>query len=162
MSTLITVKDMGAELSKRGITLGVAESCTGGLLSSIITEAPGSSAYYRGAVVSYANEVKIKVLKVSAGTIKKFGAVSAETAREMAEGARKALSSKAALSITGIAGPGGGTALKPLGTVFIALSFLSRETVAREFHFKGSRSEIREQSAEAALDLLMHTIKEIS
>ncbi len=159
MNTLRAAKDLGEALTKKGLTLALAESCTGGLLSSHITSAAGASRYYRGAVVSYSNEVKIEVLKVSADTLREFGAVSANTAAEMAEGVRKALFSTVSLSITGIAGPGGGTADKPLGTVFIALSVMDEKTVTEEFHFKGSRDEIRRQSVEAAMRLLIDAIK---
>lgn len=158
MTALAKAEEIGVEFTKMGLTLSVAESCTGGLLSSILTSVPGSSAYFLGGVVSYSNEVKIKVLDVCGKTIEKFGAVSAATACEMADGVRKALSSTASLSITGVAGPGGGTAEKPVGTVFIALSFMERETGVREFFFKGSRDEIRMQSVNAALEILTEAL----
>lgn len=158
MSALSTAEEIGVRLTRMGLTLSVAESCTGGLLSSIITARPGCSAYYLGGVVSYSNEVKIKVLNVARETIEEFGAVSAETASEMAEGARRALTTTASLSITGIAGPTGGTAAKPLGTVFIGLSFMEQETIVKEFLFEGSRDEVRRQSVNAALGLLLEAI----
>jgi len=153
--------ETGQMLRDRGLSLSVAESCTGGLLSKLITDAPGSSDYFQGGVISYSNEVKIRLLGVSPETLKKFGAVSSNTAREMADGVRKALSTDIALAVTGIAGPGGGTPHKPVGLVFIALSRAGADCKAREFHFKGPRQEIRRQAAQEALALLMETMKEM-
>ena len=111
---------IGGALLEKGLKLALAESCTGGLLSSVITGTPGSSEYFQGSVVAYANEVKVSELGVKAATLKKHGAVSKETAREMAQGVRKAFHAGISASITGIAGPGGATARKPVGLVFIA------------------------------------------
>ncbi len=112
---------IGDLLIKHNLTLSVAESCTAGLLSKVITDVPGSSRYYVGGIVAYSNDVKKNILKVSDKTLENFGAVSSQTAREMAEGAQKKLQSDITLSVTGIAGPDGGTEKKPVGTVFICL-----------------------------------------
>jgi len=151
--------DTGKTLRDRDLSLSVAESCTGGLLSKLITDAPGCSAYFQGGVISYHNEVKIKILGVSPETLKKFGAVSSNTALEMADGVRRALSTDIALAVTGIAGPESDNSKKPVGLVFIALSRAGGESLVREFLFKGPRSEVRRQSANAALALLMETIE---
>ncbi len=161
MNTNSTAMETGSRLRDMGLTISIAESCTGGLLSKLITDVPGSSAYYHGGVVSYSNDVKIRLLGVRSETLDKFGAVSGATAREMAEGLRRALATDLSLAVTGIAGPGGGTSEKPVGTVFIALSYKGRDTLVKEFHFKGARQEIRTQSAEAALRLLLDTVKNI-
>jgi len=145
----------GSRLLESGLTLSTAESCTGGLVSKLLTDVPGSSAYYMGGIISYSNESKIKLLGVRKDTLKDFGAVSSETALEMADGVRKALSTDLSLAVTGIAGPGGGSEEKPLGTVFIACAKEGRDTLSMGFHFKGTRAEIRAQSAEAALELLL-------
>ncbi len=144
---------IGEALRKKRLFLGVAESCTGGLLSSIITDVAGSSIYFKGGIVAYDNAVKRSILGVKASTLSSFGAVSRETAREMALGARKTLKADISAAITGIAGPGGGTARKPAGLVFIAISKGKRST-ARKFLFKGSRQSIKRQSAEAALKMI--------
>jgi len=145
----------GSRLLESGLTLSTAESCTGGLVSKLLTDIPGSSAYYMGGIISYSNESKIKLLGVRKDTLKDFGAVSSETALEMADGVRKALSTDLSLAVTGIAGPGGGSDEKPVGTVFIACAKEGRDTLSMGFHFKGTRAEIRAQSAEAALELLL-------
>jgi len=108
-------------LLAKTLTLGLAESCTGGLLAAAITDIPGSSGYFNGSIVAYRNKVKKKVLKVTTPCLRKFGAVSAETAAAMARGARKATTARIGLSITGIAGPDGGTKDKPVGLVYIGL-----------------------------------------
>jgi len=145
----------GSSLLESGLTLSTAESCTGGLISKLLTDVPGSSAYYMGGVISYSNEAKIKLLGVREDTLKNFGAVSSETAVEMAEGVRKALSTECSLAVTGIAGPGGGSDKKPVGTVFIACARDGLDTLSEGFLFKGTRAEIRAQSAEAAMELLL-------
>jgi PncC family amidohydrolase len=136
-----------------GMTISVAESCTGGLLGAHLTLQPGSSAYFLGGVVAYSNSVKREVLEVLPQLIEEHGAVSAEVALALANGAHKVIGSDLAISITGIAGPDGGTDEKPVGTTY--LGFAAPDTsIARSFHFKGSRVEIREQAVEAALELL--------
>lgn len=128
------------------LTVGFAESCTGGLLSSYFTELAGVSDVFTGSVISYDNKVKQKFLNVSAETLKANGAVSFQTAQEMAEGALKALEVSVAVSITGIAGPSGGSPAKPVGTVFIAVAGLKSETQSFEHHFNGDRKSVQLQS----------------
>lgn len=133
-------------------TLSLAESCTGGLLSSIITDIPGSSKFFKGAVVSYADEVKNKVLRVSPPILKKQGAVSMPCVGQMAQGVRRLLKTDFSIAISGIAGPSGGTKIKPIGLTFIALSS-KNQTRGFKFIFKGSRLSIKKQAAEKALQL---------
>ncbi|WKZ33918.1 MAG: CinA family protein [Thermodesulfobacteriota bacterium] len=144
---------IGEALRKKGLKLAIAESCTGGLLSSMITDIPGSSDYFEGAVIAYANPVKARMLKVKSRTLASYGAVSRETAGEMAQGARKAFKADISAAVTGIAGPGGGTPKKPVGLVYIAVSKGNRMMV-RRFLFRGGRKAVKRQSAEAALGML--------
>ncbi len=145
--------EIGSLLHAGGLTLAVAESCTGGLLGHRITEVPGSSDYFLGGIISYSNEAKENLLGVQHETLLRHGAVSEETAREMAQGARQALGSDLALSVTGIAGPGGGTSEKPVGLAYIALAHAGGEIVERHV-WPGDRSHNKIHSAEAALTLL--------
>jgi nicotinamide-nucleotide amidase len=137
----------------RGITVGVAESCTGGLLGARLTAVPGSSDVVQGGVIAYAYEVKTSMLGVPAAMLEAHGAVSEPVARAMASGARASVGVDAALAITGIAGPGGGTEAKPVGTVWIALD-LRGVVEARRYMMVGDRAEIRQRSAQAALEML--------
>lgn len=146
-------------LAQRGITLALAESCTGGLVAKRITDPPGASAVLVGAVVAYANEIKESILGVKRATLIEFGAVSAETAREMVIGVRRCIGADAALSITGIAGPGGGTPEKPVGTVWIGAALGDRITT-RRYIFPGGREEIRERAAQAALAMLWRMLQD--
>jgi nicotinamide-nucleotide amidase len=146
-------KVVGYLLSMGESTLSVAESCTGGRLGYRMTRVPGSSEYFRGGVIAYSNELKTRLLGVKAGTLKKHGAVSAETALEMAHGVRAKCATDFGLSITGVAGPGGGTEEKPVGTVFIAVSGAGGDRV-RELRLPGGRGSIRRAAVQAALDLL--------
>lgn len=141
------------ELKNKKKTLAVAESCTGGLISHKITNVPGSSEYFLGGIIAYSNGVKIKVLGVPRETIKKYGAVSCQTALSMAEGIRRLLKSDIAASVTGIAGPQGGSKKKPKGIVYIALVDVKREKVYKKL-FKGSRQSIKNQAANAVLQAL--------
>jgi len=145
--------DVGQLLGLCGLTLSLAESCTGGILSHTITEVPGSSGYYRGCIVAYHDQVKEQVLGVKRDTLRVCGAVSEQTAREMAEGARRVLVADLGLSTTGIAGPGGGTPEKPVGLVFIALA-TPTGTWCEQHVWGGGRSDNKVSSAAAALDLL--------
>lgn len=145
-------------LLRRGWTLALAESCTGGLVGYRVTSVAGSSRYFRGGVVAYDDDVKARVLDVRPTTLRRHGAVSAETAVEMARGARKALGAKAGLAVTGIAGPGGGTAAKPVGLVYAAAS-AGRRSVWRESRFRGCRDRVRRAAAEMALELLLSLIE---
>ncbi len=130
-------------LRDKKLTVGFAESCTGGLLSSLFTEQSGVSDVFLGSVISYDNKVKQNFLKVSAESLKTDGAVSSVVAKQMAEGAQKALEVSVAAAITGIAGPSGGTDKKPVGTVFISIAGLQSETKVFEHHFDGDRKQIQ-------------------
>jgi len=144
---------VGLKLSLGGYTLAVAESCTGGLLSQRLTDVPGSSKYFIEGVVTYANEAKTRALGVEPMLLLEHGAVSAPVAEAMAEGIRKRAGTDFGLSITGIAGPDGGTEEKPVGTVFIALAN-DVKTEHRKLHLPGDRHLIRWRASQAALDLL--------
>ncbi len=145
---------VGNLLRARGATLATAESCTGGLLGSLITDVAGSSDYYVGGILAYSNAVKQAVLGVEPETLAAHGAVSEQTAREMADGARRVLQTDFALSATGIAGPGGGTPDKPVGLVWIGLA-TPTGTRAVRFVWQGDRQTNKRLSAEAALELLL-------
>lgn len=132
-------------------TIALAESCTGGLVSSCLTDVAGASAYLLGSVVSYSNEVKEKELGVSADTLATYGAVSEPTARQMAEGIRNRIGTDLGVGITGIAGPSGGTEDKPVGTVYIAVSG-EQGTIVKLYHFSGSRTTIKRLVKQAALN----------
>ncbi|HEX6599475.1 MAG TPA: competence/damage-inducible protein A [Gemmatimonadaceae bacterium] len=141
----------------RGVTIGMAESCTGGMLGERLTAIPGSSDVVRGGVIAYANDVKRALLGVDASVLEAHGAVSEPVARAMATGARKLLGVDAALAITGIAGPGGGTTEKPVGTVWIALD-LGGNVESVLLRLWGDRTEIRQRSAQGALNLLRRAL----
>jgi len=145
-------------LARRGETLAVAESCTGGMLGSAITDVPGSSRVFLGGVIAYSNAVKATQLGVDETILREKGAVSAETARAMAEGVRERLASTWALAVTGIAGPGGGTPEKPVGTVYVGLSGPGAARCER-LHLPGDRRQNRQWSVAAALDLLRRELK---
>jgi len=147
------VTRIGQLLVTKGWTLAVAESCTGGLIGHRITEVPGSSDYFLGAVVAYAYEAKVRLLGVSWDTLKRYGAVSRPAVLEMAAGARRTLEADIAVSVSGIAGPGGGLPDKPVGTVWVGLSAPNGEW-ARVFHFEGNRQQNKAAAAEAALQML--------
>lgn len=150
---------LGKELLSRQQTIAFAESCTGGLVSSMMTDVPGSSEYLKGSVISYTDGIKNQVLHVSKTTLAKKGAVSEETAIEMARGAREVISSDMAVSITGLAGPGGGTRKKPVGLVYIAVADASGVS-CRKFNFAGSRTQIKFRAAMAALGFALERLKE--
>ena len=150
---------VGEALRRAGLTLAVAESCTGGLLSRRITDVPGSSRYFLLGAVTYSNEAKQRLLGVSAATLAARGAVSRETAQEMAAGARAAVGADIGLSVTGIAGPGGGTPDKPVGTVHIALVGPRGERHGAH-QFSGGRADVRQRSAQTALTELFQYLQE--
>ena len=137
-------------LRQKGLTLGVVESATGGLVSHLITNAPGSSDYYKGSVTAYSNEVKIKVVGVKEDTINKYGAVSHQVVEEMAKGGREILAVDICLADTGIAGPSGATREKPVGLFYIGLSHQT-ETSSQRHHFQGNRGLNKRQATETAL-----------
>jgi nicotinamide-nucleotide amidase len=144
---------VGLRLAVGGFTLAVAESCTGGLISQRLTEVPGSSVYFMEGVVTYSNEAKTRALGVDSELIREHGAVSAEVAEAMAEGVRQRAGTDFGLSVTGIAGPGGGSEEKPVGLVYIALSD-DAHTEHRKLQLPGDRHLIRWRASQAALDLL--------
>lgn len=140
-------------LKDHGLTITCAESCTGGLLSGRIINVPGVSDVYKAGFVTYSNKAKHKLLGVRNSTLKKYGAVSPQTAWEMAAGASRVTKSDVALAVTGIAGPDGGTPKKPVGLVYISCSVKSKVTV-KKYRFSGDRRQIRESTVTAALKLL--------
>ncbi len=149
-------------LAERGApTLATAESCTGGSVAGRITSIGGSSAYFLGGVVSYSNDVKQQVLRVSRAVLEERGAVSAECARAMATGARSVIGSDIAVSTTGIAGPSGGTRRKPVGLVYIGIA-TPTWLEAFEFHFEGDRAQVIEQAVQQALALLLEAVSRMT
>jgi len=144
---------VGRRLRSAGLTVGTAESCTGGLVAQCLTAVPGSSAWFRGAIVAYANDVKERLLDVPASLLAAHGAVSEPVARAMAEGARRRLGTDIVLATTGVAGPDGGTPEKPVGLVWWALAD-AKGTLSRSRRFPGDRGLIRRWTAQFALDLL--------
>ncbi len=146
-------EEVGELFRQKGLTLGVVESATGGLISHRITNVPGSSDYYKGSVTAYSNEVKIKVIGVKEGTINQYGAVSYQVAEEMAQGGRKALAVDICLADTGIAGPTGATPVKLVGLFYIGLSHQGG-TFSRKHNFSGNREQNKHRAAEAALSCL--------
>jgi PncC family amidohydrolase len=145
---------LGTSLRQRGLKLAVAESCSGGLLADHITDVPGSSDYFIGGVVAYAYEAKVALLHVTWDTLRQTGAVSRETVIEMARGVRTALGAGLSVSVSGIAGPGGGLPDKPVGTTWIGLSATDGDW-ARKFVWNGDRRANKISSAEAALQFLL-------
>ncbi len=145
---------VGSLLRSSGLTLALAESCTGGILSGRITDVTGSSDYFLGAAVTYANSAKLEALGVSPETMEKHGAVSEAAAREMAAGARRLFGASVALSVTGIAGPGGGTAEKPVGTVHLALDAADGVVLTKRIQAPGDRALVRRWTTNVALALL--------
>lgn len=150
---------IGQALLQRGWTLATAESCTAGLVSHHITNVPGSSEYFVGGIVAYSNAAKANLLGVHQSTLDSQGAVSRETALEMARGVRRALEADVGVSVTGIAGPGGGTPEKPVGLTWVAVSSLIGERVGRHI-WKGDRAANKARSAEAAMALLLELLQE--
>ena len=150
---------IGHLLRKRELKLALAESCTGGLIGNRITDVPGSSEYFLGGIVAYAYEAKVALLGVSWDTLNTKGAVSQETVLEMARGTRRILNTDIAVSVTGIAGPGGGTPEKPVGTVWIGLVAKEGEWT-RLFQFSGIREQNKISSANAALQMLLDFLQD--
>ncbi len=144
-------------LKKKHQTVSVAESCSGGLLGHQLTNLPGSSKYFYGGVIVYSNAAKVKTLGVSADIIKKQGAVSAPVAQKMAEAVRKLFKTDFGISITGIAGPSGGTKDKPIGLTFIAVA-KQKKILCRQFRFKGTRLNIKTLAVHSALRFLLEMI----
>ncbi len=143
---------VGDLLRERGLTIATAESCTGGLIASRLTDVPGSSDYYVGGTVTYSNEEKVRSLGVPEALIEKRGAVSEQVARAMAEGCRRTTGADLAVAATGIAGPTGGTETKPVGLVYLALA-AAAGTFGQEQRFHGSRTDVKWRTSQAALDM---------
>lgn len=152
------VTDLLEKLKCQNLKLVTAESCTGGLIASAITEIAGSSDVFERGFITYSNHSKIDMLGVSPKTLEEFGAVSAETATEMAEGAIKNSKANMSISVTGIAGPTGGSTEKPVGLVYIATSYQNKARVYKH-NFSGSRSDVRKQTLERAISYLLDLLK---
>lgn len=150
---------IGALLKARSWTITAAESCTGGLVMTRLTDVAGSSAYITGGIVTYANETKMKFLGVREQTLIDYGAVSEQCAAEMARGARTLFGADLALSVTGIAGPGGGTESKPVGLVYIGLSVPGAPEMVERYIWKGDRIANRQASATAALEMAIRWLE---
>lgn len=144
---------------EKGITIAIAESCTGGFISNMITAVPGSSRCYLGGVVAYSNRLKVDLLGVSSDTLQRYGAVSRETASEMSRGISERTGADLGISVTGIAGPSGGTKEKPEGTVFISVHLKDGRSVTEGFLLEGlSRSRFKEEVAERVLGMLIGSL----
>ena len=144
-------------LAEHKMTVTTAESCTGGLIAATLVNVPGASDVLNEGYITYSNEAKIRLVNVSPETLERYGAVSSQTAKEMANGAAKAAKAEAALSATGIAGPGGGTEEKPVGLVYIAC-YVKDKVIVERCQFRGSRDKIREQAVVRGLNLLRLSI----
>jgi nicotinamide-nucleotide amidase len=145
-------------LLDRGLTVGTAESCTGGLLAARLVDRPGSSAYVMGGVVSYSNAAKIALLGVAEELVESCGAVSPEVAKAMADGARAALGADVGIGITGVAGPEGGTPEKPVGYVCLCATTGSGLVLPRQVHLPGGRADVRDRSVDAGMHLLLQAV----
>lgn len=141
-----------------GKTLATAESCTGGGIGAALTAVPGSSAVYKGGIISYTNWVKENLLGVPGDLLEECGAVSAQVAKAMAQGARRALEADIAVSVTGLAGPGGDEFGNLVGTVYIGFAD-ENQTISKEFHFAGDREAVRRQAARQALELILSRVQ---
>jgi PncC family amidohydrolase len=152
-------EEIGRQLTDRGETLAIAESLTGGLVGSMVTDVPGSSAYFLEGIVAYSNDAKMALLNVEEETLVRHGAVSKQVAREMARGVRKGAGAHWGIATTGIAGPTGDTPDKPIGLVYLAVCGRGR-TVVRRKVFNGDRLEVKGASARAVLRLLLEELEE--
>ncbi|MDD4164174.1 MAG: CinA family protein [Eubacteriales bacterium] len=152
-------EELIALLTSRKMKISTAESCTGGLIAQIITSIAGASAVFDCGIIAYSNKIKESILGVSAKTLSEFGAVSKQTAAEMAQGVLALSGADVAVSVTGIAGPGGGSVDKPVGTVFIGISSGSK-TEVKKFLFKGDRESVRNQTAAAAIDMVIANLQD--
>ena len=150
-------KELLGRLHSLGLSVATAESCTGGNIAHRLTLVPGASESFSGSVVSYTNQVKSSLLGVETETLRLYGAVSGQTVLQMVLGVCRAIGSDCAMATSGIAGPGGGTPKKPVGTVWIAARTPWRET-AIEYHFHGSREDVISQATEAAINLLLEIL----
>ncbi len=144
-------------MTKKGLTISVCESCTGGLLGSVITATPGSSRYFRGGIIAYDNNIKTRLVGVSPKSLKRYGAVSRPVAREMASHIAHKFKTDIGIGITGIAGPGGGTVKKPVGLVYTAVLYRKRIVIEKSL-FRGTRNTIRKKAVKNALSILKNLI----
>jgi nicotinamide-nucleotide amidase len=151
-------EQVAALLRSSGLTLATAESCTGGLLAARITELPGSSDYFLGGFVVYANEAKASLADVPEELVERHGAVSAEVALALAEGARGRLAAAIGIGVTGVAGPGGGSAEKPVGLVWLSVAGAGAEPLTRSVHLPGGRADIRDRATTVAMHLLRRAL----
>jgi PncC family amidohydrolase len=151
------VERLQAVCLENGVVVGTAESCTGGLIAKVITDLAGSSRFFLGGVVSYANETKMRLLSVPEEQLAAHGAVSAQVARSMAVGARDAMGADCAVAVTGVAGPGGGGPAKPVGLTYVAVAD-ARGSDVRRYVWSGDRAEIRAETARAALMMLIERV----
>jgi PncC family amidohydrolase len=151
-------KKLGRLLLKHKKALSTAESCTGGMIAKVITDIPGSSRYFMGGVVSYSNEVKIKVLHVSKKLIEKHGAVSKEVAEAMVRGVQRLMHTDCAIAVTGIAGPDGGTAKKPVGLVYISVA-CGKGIEVKRFIFQKDRDGNRKETTSTAIEMLIQKLQ---
>ena len=154
----MNIEELHKKLIKKNITLSAAESCTGGLLSSKFTRLSGSSKYFQMGLVTYSNNAKIKILKVKKKIIKKYGSVSPECCEAMVQGLSKISKSKINISITGIAGPNGGTKDKPVGLVYIGLTKRNKTIVSKNFFKKKDRKSIQNKTVEKCIKLIQDII----
>ncbi len=151
-------KKLAGLLMKNRKTLSTAESCTGGMIAKVITDVPGSSRYFMGGVVSYSNEVKIKVLRIDRALIEQHGAVSRQVAQAMARGVQRLMHTDCAIAVTGIAGPDGGTAKKPVGLVYIAVA-IGKEIEVNRFIFQRDRDGNRKETTSTAIEMLIQKLQ---
>jgi PncC family amidohydrolase len=154
------LENIGDLLREKGWTVSVAESCTGGLLGSLLTSIPGSSDYFSGGVIAYSDEVKKSLLSVSARTLEKFGAVSEEVVKEMARNVRRLLGTDIGIAVSGIAGPAGGSEKKPVGTVVLGVD-IHGKIITNIVQLDGGRNEIREMAGIKVLEMLKKMLEEI-
>ena len=152
------VEELSLLITQKNMRLATAESCTGGMIAAAMTDRSGSSAVFERGYVTYSNEAKIEELGVKSETIETYGAVSEQTAAEMARGALKHSHADIALSVTGIAGPNGGTEEKPVGLVYIGIALQNKEAHIVKNNFDGDRTTIRQATVEKALELLIDTL----
>ena len=150
--------EVAALLADKKITVAVAESCTGGALCQALTDIPGSSAWFDRGFITYSNQAKVEMLGVSSTLLEQYGAVSFEAARAMVEGVHDQSNAELAIAITGIAGPDGGTAEKPVGTVFFGIGQKGQAVKIGKRRFKGERDEVRARSVEFVLKALLKTL----
>lgn len=158
--TLKLLENIGNLLREKGWTVSVAESCTGGLLGSLLTAVPGSSDYFPGGIIAYSDKIKIGVLSISALTLRKFGAVSKEVVGEMASGVKKLIGTDVGIAVSGVAGPAGGSEKKPVGTVALGVDIRGK-IITNIVRFEGERNVIREMAVIKILEMLKKLLEEI-